>query len=138
MFANRRQAVRLGALLAVAAIVGTMRPAFADARDVSIGGVYICTITHDANGHTSYERAVLANQQITNVLSTPAFWRGGTVIVRQVGPAATVSVGNILVFTITPADVSPTNETPLALAKTWAQRLAQGLSIAMPGSEFHF
>ncbi len=138
MLMTRKHVVRMAALLAAAVMLGPARPAFADARDISVGGVYICTITHDASGYTSYQRAAQFNKRITDVLSTPAFQRGGTVVVSQMGGSATVSVGNILVFTVTPADVEPTNETTVDLAKTWAQRLAQGLGVAMPGSTFHF
>lgn len=138
MLVTRKHVVWTAVLLAAAVMLGPARPAFADARDISVGGVYICTITHDASGYTSYQRAAVYNKRITQVLSTPAFQRGGTVVVSQMGASATVTVGDILVFTVTPADVEPTNETTVDLAKTWAQRLAQGLGVAMPGSQFHF
>jgi len=138
MLATRRNAGWTAALLALAVLLGPARTALADARDISVGGVYICTLTHDASGFSSYDRAEQANKRITQVLSNPAFQHGATVYVRQLGAAATVSVGSLLVFTVTPEDVQPTNETPLALAKTWAQRLAQGLGVAMPGTTFHF
>lgn len=138
MVTTPRHLTRIAALCAAVALIGAARPALADERDVSVGGVYICTITHDASGYNSYQRAVEASQRITNVLSNPAFRQGGTVAVNPAGTAATVTVGGMLVFTVTPADVSPTNETPFELAKTWGRRLAQGLAVAMPGSEFHF
>jgi len=138
MVATRRHVVLTAALVAAASALAPARPALADARDISVGGVYICTITHDVPGYTSYERAKQANQRITTVLSSPQFYNGGKVVVNQFGAAATVSVGNILIFTVVPADVEPTNETTFDLAKTWAQRLAHGLGVAMPGAEFHF
>jgi len=138
MLATRKHTLQTAVLLAAAMMLGLVPAAFADARDLSVGGVYICTITHDASGYSSYDRAREANKRITQVLSTPEFQHGATVVVRQMGAAATISVGSLLVFTVTPEDVQPTNETTLALAKTWAQRLAQGLGVAMPGSTFHF
>src|SRR5579883_972494 len=45
----------LAALASITTIVLLARaPALADPRDISVGGVYICTITHDASGYSSY------------------------------------------------------------------------------------
>jgi hypothetical protein len=53
------------------------------------------------------------------------------------GKGAIVTVGERLVFTVTPDDAEGTTVTPLALAKLWAQRLAEGLSYALPDANFH-
>lgn len=137
---HRRHAPRTtvrAMLLAGALVLGLVLPALADARDISVGGVWVCTITHDSAGYSSYERAVQVNQRITQVLSTPRFRRGAVVAVKQVGDAATVMVGDVLVFTVTPDDTAGTSVTPVTLARQWAQRLAQGLSQALPDSNFH-
>jgi hypothetical protein len=132
-----RRVVWLPAVLAVAVVLGAALPALADARDISVGGVFICRITHDAAGYSSYARAVQVNQRITDVLSSPRFRQGGNVVVRQMGPAATISVGDVLVFTVMPEDTDGTTST-VDLAKSWAKLLAQGLSQALPGSGFYF
>ncbi|HXX37734.1 MAG TPA: hypothetical protein VEP50_06205 [bacterium] len=124
-------------LLAIAAMLCAAMPALADARDISVGGVFICRITHDAAGYTSYARATQVNQRITEVLSNPQFRQGGNVVVRAMGAAATISVGNALIFTVMPEDTDGTMST-LDLAKYWAKLLAQGLSKALPGSGFYF
>jgi hypothetical protein len=118
-------------------VLGLTLPALADARDISVGGVWVCRITHDSAGYSSYQRAVQVNQRITQVLSTPRFRQGAVVAVKQVGDTATVTVGDVLVFTVTPDDTAGTSVTPVTLARQWAQRLAQGLSQALPTSNFH-
>ena len=112
-------------------------PALADPRDISVGGVFICRITHDAAGYTSYARATQVNRRITEVLSNPQFRQGGNVVVRAMGAAATISVGDFLVFTVEPEDANGTMST-IDLAKYWARLLAQGLSKALPGPGFYF
>lgn len=128
----------LAALASITTIVLLAHaPALADPRDISVGGVYICTITHDASGYSSFERAVEVNRRITQVLSTPELRYGATVSVQKAGQTATVSVGGILVFTVTPADAAGTSVTPLELARQWAQKLAEGLGRALPDARFH-
>ncbi|HYM69851.1 MAG TPA: hypothetical protein VEZ44_09670 [bacterium] len=134
----RRSAGVPAVLLAVAVMLGAALPALADARDISVGGVFICRITHDAPGYTSYERATQVNQRITEVLSAPKFRQGGNVVVRQAGTAATISVGDVLVFTIMPVDAQDTGMGTVDLAKYWAKLLAKGLGQALPGSGFYF
>jgi len=120
-----------------ALVLGLALPALADARDISVGGVFITRITEDAAGYTSYERAVQVNGRITEILSTPTFRRGASVAVRQGGSSALITVGDLLVFTVTPQDAAGTSVTTLQLARQWAQLLAQGLSKALPDSSFH-
>lgn len=122
---------------AVVILAGLAGPAFADARDISVGGVYITTITHDSAGYTSYQRAEAVNRRITNVLSTPAFRSGATLTVQPQGPNAIINVGSMLVFTVTQEDVAGTNMTAVAVARQWAVKLAEGLSKAMPTGQFH-
>ncbi len=132
-----RRVAWLPAVLVVTVALGAALPALADARDISVGGIFICRITHDAAGYSSYARAVQVNQRITEVLSSPRFRQGGSVVVRQMGHAATISVGTVLVFTVEPEDTDGTTST-VDLAKSWAKLLAQGLSQALPGSGFYF
>lgn len=126
-----------GAVAMLASVFIPGVPALADPRDISVGGVYICTITHDAAGYTSYARAVEVNRRISEVLSVPELRRGATVSVRRAGRAATITVGDILVFTVTPEDAQGTSVTPLELARQWAQKLAEGLGRALPDARFH-
>lgn len=138
MHVTRRNAATPIALWAAAVMLGTALPALADARDISVGGVYICTITQDAAGYSSYDRATQINQRITQVLSTPRFRGGATVSVQPAGAAATISVGDLLVFAVMPQDVAGTHMSTIAVARQWARSLAKGLGQAIPGSQFHF
>jgi len=132
-----RNVVRAFVLLIGAAVVaGLVSPAFADPRDISVGGVYITTITQDSAGYTAEQRATEVTKRITRILGTPALRQGAVVTVRQNGADALVTVGNILVFTVTPADAKGSGTT-LYVAKQWARLLAEGLTKALPGSNFH-
>ncbi len=133
----RRHAAVPVALLLGATVLGAALPALADARDISVGGVYICSILHDSAGYTSYERATQVNQRITEVLSVPEFRRGAVVAVKQVGQDAVITVGDVLVFTVTADDAAGTWMTPLDVAHQWARLLAEGLSRAIPDANFH-
>ena len=134
----RRAFVVVGLLIAAAVAVVTVRPAFADSRDISVGGIWITRITHDSAGVSSYDRAVQINIRITQVLSSPKYQQGAVISVQPYGTAATITVGDILVFTVTPDDAAGTSMTPMQIARQWASLLAKGLSNAMPGSVFHF
>lgn len=123
-------------VLAGSLIPGLPRPALADVTDISVGGVWVCRITHDSSGFTAEQRAVEVNRRITEVLSTPEFRKGAIVSVKALGTAAVIMVGNLLVFTVTPDDAEGTSVKPVELARQWAQRLAMGLSNALPGSGF--
>lgn len=124
--------------LLIGAVVGAgaVRPAFADARDISVGGVWITRITHDWAGYTAEQRATEVTKRITRILGTPELRQGAVVTVKPDGPNALVTVGDILVFTVTPADAAGSGTTTY-VAKQWAALLAQGLSKALPGSNFH-
>ncbi len=130
------------ALLTVLIAGGLALPALADVRDISVGGVWICRITQDVSGFTSYERAAEVRKRITEVLSNPDYRKGGAVVeVRQLGTTVTISVGPTLVFTVVPEDmmgepVAP-HVTQLELARQWAQRLSAGLSRALPDPNLH-
>ena len=134
----RHRLMLVPAILVVwAAVLGPVWPAIADPRDISVGGVWITRLTHDVAGYTSFQRAVEVGRRITEVLSTPKFRQGTTVSVQTMGKAALVTVGDVLVFTVTPDDAEGTSVTPLTLARQWAQRLAEGLGNALPDAKFH-
>lgn len=137
MLHHLRTTALWAALLSAVIVGGLARPALADPRDISVGGVYITRITHDASGYTSYERATQVNKRITQVLGTPEFRHGAVLAVKEMGRSAIITVGDQLVFTVTPEDAAGTSMTPLVLARQWAQLLAQGLSKALPASDFH-
>jgi hypothetical protein len=132
---RRHAAVLL--LLLGAAILGFVLPARADPREISVGGVWITLLDHDVAGYTSYQRAVEVRRRITEVLSIPELRQGAVVAVKQVGHEAVISVGDVLVFTVTPDDVAGTWMPPLDVARQWARLLAAGLSRAMPDADFH-
>lgn len=134
----RRTFVLVALLIGVGVVTGVARPALADPRDISVGGVFICRLTHDSAGVSSYNRATEVNRRITQVLSTPKVRQGAVIAVRPYGAAAVITVGDLLVFTVTPEDAAGTSVTPMQLAKQWAGLLAQGLSKALPDSTFHF
>jgi len=127
-------------LAAVVLMLELGGPALADPNSITVGGVWVCNITHDASGMTAAERIVQVRQRITNVLSTDRFRSNPKVFVRvhAAGPDAIISVGDpqgqVVVFTVTPQDAVGTSLTPVQLARQWAPRLAQGLGQAMPSS----
>ncbi|MHB8730311.1 MAG: hypothetical protein ACYDAB_00765 [bacterium] len=123
-------------LIGAVILAGAGSAAFADPRDISVGGVYITTITQDWAGYTAEQRATEVTKRITRILGTPELRQGAVVTVRQDGANALVNVGNILVFTVTPADAKGSGTT-LYVAKQWARRLGEGLTKALPGSNFH-
>jgi hypothetical protein len=135
---HRRRYVFVGLLLAAALAAGAAHPAFADPRDVSVGGVWITRITHSWAGISAVDRATEVTRRITQVLSTPEFRQGAVVTVRSDGADALVVVGDILVFTVTPGDAAGTSSTPMQIARYWASLLGQGLTRALPGSAFYF
>src|SRR5579864_9550994 len=96
--------VALVAVIAVAA--AAVSPAFADPRDISVGGVWITRITHDSAGYTAEQRATEITRRITEVLSMPQFRQGAVVGVHPSGADALVTVGDVLVFDVTPADAA--------------------------------
>jgi hypothetical protein len=133
---SRGRFVAMGLLIAAVVAVGTVGPAFADPRDISVGGVWITKITHDSAGYTAEQRATEVTRRITRILGMPELRQGAVVSVKQNGADALVTVGNVLVFTVTPADATGSGTT-MYVAKQWAALLAQGLTKALPGSNFH-
>jgi hypothetical protein len=114
------------------------QPAAADAGDISVGGVWVSKITHDAAGFSAQERAVEVTKRLTEILSNPAYRHAGAMVaVRPVGQSAAILVGDQLAMTIMPEDTAGTGVTTMELARQWAQRLAQGLVKALPDANFH-
>jgi hypothetical protein len=133
-----RRTIVIAALLAGAAVIaGIAGPASADPRDISVGGVWITRITHDWAGVSAADRATEVTRRITQVLSTPQLRQGAVVAVRKDGADAVITVGNILVFTVTPADAQGAGS-PMHVAKQWAALLGEGLTKALPGATFYF
>lgn len=124
-------------LLLAALIPALARPALADPREIAVGGIWITLIDHGAAGYTSFQRAIEVSRRITEVLSTPKFREGTSVSVQPMGKGAVVTVGGLLVFTVTPQDAVGTSMAPLDVARQWARLLAEGLSRALPDSNFH-
>lgn len=133
----RHVAVLALALIGTAIATFAPRPALADLGDISVGGVWVCRITEPALGLSVEQRVAQINKQITEALSTPKFRRGATLAVRADGPNARIVMEHLTILTVTPADAKGTTVKPLELARQWAQRLANGLSKALPDAEFH-
>jgi hypothetical protein len=114
------------------------QPAAADEGDISVGGVWVSKITHDAAGFSAQDRAVEVTKRLTEILSNPAYRHAGAMVaVRPVGLSAAILVGDQLAMTIMPEDTAGTGVTTMELARQWAQRLAQGLVKALPDANFH-
>lgn len=138
MPAVRIAAFVLASVMAGGIFAGLIQPAMADVGDISVGGVWISKITENAAGFLAEQRATEVNKRITEVLSDPRFRHAGAAVsVRPMGDTTAILVGDQLVFTVTPADATGTGVTTLVLARQWAQRLAQGLSKALPDANFH-
>ena len=139
---NRRPVAMSIPVLAAGLVLGLSLTALADERDISVGGVYVCRITQDVSGYTSYQRAAEVRKRITEVLSNPKFRQGGVAVeVRPAGDDVLITVGGTLIFTVTREDtmgepVAP-HMTPLEVARQWAGRLAEGLSKALPDADLH-
>lgn len=128
----------LGSAMVVGVAAGFVRPAAADVGDISVGGVWVSKITRDASGFSADQRATEVNKRITEVLSRPELRRGGaSIVVRQSGASAVILVADLLIMTVTPEDAAGTRVSTLELARQWAQRLAQGLSKALPDANIH-
>jgi len=131
----------MSVLVPVLLVLGLSFPVLADEREISVGGVWICRLTQDAAGYTSYQRAVEVRKRITEILSTPSDRTGVVVKVQQSGNDAVILAGDRLVFTVTPEDtlgplVAP-HTTPLDLARLWAGLLSKGLNRAFPDPTLH-
>ena len=125
------------ALIGWAASAWAQEPVVPDPRDVSVGGVWVCRIMEPALGLSAAERVVQMNKQITEALSTPKFRRGATIAVRADGANVRIVMEHLTIVTVTPADTKGTTVKPMELARQWAQRLARGMSKALPDAEFH-
>ena len=133
-------AVVVAASVAVLGLVGF---AAAAANDITVGGVFVCTLTQGEGGLTADQRAVDVRQRITNVLSVQGFRSHPNlyVEVRASGSNALISVGDktqrVQVLTVTPADAKGTGVSAYTLASQWGQKLAKGLGTAMPSSQWN-
>jgi len=131
---------RIMTIVMVAALVGfhvvLPEPAAAEIGDISVGGVWVCRLTHGAAGLTPEQRVAQVNQRITDVLSLPELARRQIVVeVRPVGDGAAIVTSDIVVMTVMPADTGGTGLPIHEVANQWAARLAQGLRRALPGRE---
>ena len=118
--------------------ISLAHPALADPSDISVGGVWVAKITRDAAGLSATERIVEVHKRITDILSNPVYRHAGApVSVRPIGSAAGIYVADQLAITVTPEDAAGTGVTPIELARQWAHRLAQGLSLALPDANVH-
>lgn len=118
--------------------VSLAQPALADPSDISVGGVWVAKITHDAAGFSATERIVEVHKRITEILSNPVYRQtGASVSVRPIGQAAGIYVADQLAITVMPDDAAGTGVTAVELARQWARRFAQGLSNALPDANVH-
>ncbi len=112
-------------------------PVLADPLSVSVGGVWVFKIVHGVAGLSPEQRVTEVNKRITQVLSKYRAGHAVPINVRTVGGSALITVGDILVVTVTQVDATDTKVAPLELARQWARRLAQGLARALPDATFH-
>ena len=118
--------------------ISLAQPALADPSDISVGGVWVGKITHDAAGVSADQRIVEVHKRITNILSNPVYrTEGAPVSVRPAGQAAGIFVGDQLAITVMPEDTAGTGVSPMELARQWAQRFARGLTAALPDANVH-
>ncbi len=138
MQASRVPACVLALVMAWGVFAGLTQPAMADVGDISVGGVWVSKITHDAAGFSAAQRATEVNKRITEILSNPAYRHAGAAVsVRPVGQSAAILVGDQLAITVMPEDAADTGVTPFELARQWAQRFARGLTNAIPDDTYH-
>ncbi len=118
--------------------ISLAQPALADPSDISVGGVWVGKITHDAAGVSAVQRIVEVHRRITEILSNPVYRsQGAPVSVRPAGQAAGIFVAGQLAITVMPEDAAGTGVTAMELARQWAQRFAQGLTKALPDANVH-
>ena len=100
-------------------------PAVAEIGDISVGGVWVCRLTHGAAGLTAEQRVAQINQRITDVLSLPELTRRQIAVeVRPVGDGAAIIAADITIMTTTPPDAAGTGVPVQEIANQWATRLA--------------
>jgi len=126
-------------IIAVASLVLSVAyPALADIGDISVGGIWVCRITHGAGGLSLEQRVVKIDRQITEMLSLPGIDRRSIpVSIRPLGRSAAIVVADITIITVTSEDAAGTNVTTMELARQWARRLVAGLQRALPSTTFH-
>ncbi len=135
---SRMLAFVLVPVLAWGLSLSLAHPALADPSDISVGGVWVAKITHDAAGFSATERIVEVHKRITEILSNPVYRQtGASVSVRPIGLASGIYVADQLAITVMPEDAAGTGVTPMELARQWAQRFAQGLTNALPDANVH-
>ena len=93
--------------LLLAVVIGIAVPTLAasDPLSVSVGGVWVCKITQPVAGFTPEQRVTEANKRITEVISRVRPADRITVKVVLFGSATKITINEMLVFTLVPADV---------------------------------
>ncbi len=125
-------------IVAASLVLSVAYPALADIGDISVGGIWVCRITHGAGGLSLEQRVVKIERQITKVLSLPGIDRRSIpVSVRPLGQSAEIVVADITVITVTSEDAAGTHVTTMELARQWTRRLVAGLQRALPSTTFH-
>ena len=131
-------------VLAVCVATELSGPAFAAMDDITVGGVFVCTISpRRRRAHGRSKRIVLIRQRITNVPSVERFRSNPNLFVHvtAANSSAIISVGDpagqIVVLQVTPVDAMGTGVSAFTLASQWGQKLAQGLGNAMPSSHWN-
>jgi hypothetical protein len=117
----------------LAVLIGMAVPISAapDPLSISVGGVWICKITQSVAGFTPQQRVTEANKRITEAVSRIRPTDRVTVRVQLLGSTAKVTINDMLIFTLVPADV-PTPGVALAdYALQVSVRLQKGILIAL-------
>jgi hypothetical protein len=132
-----RISIVFAAVVLSAMIVAIPRPALADPYDIIVGGVWAFKITQPDGAIMPEQRVVEVHRALTEVLSK---YRAGSsipVTLTVVAKGVAISVGEIHVVTVTPADAQGTGVTPLELARQWSARLSVGVARALPDANVH-
>ncbi len=113
-------------------------PALAEMGDVSIGGVWVCRLARGTDGFALGRRMEQIERNIYAVLNNPRYrdQRQVPVRVKPMGQNAAITVDGAVILLVTPEDVEGTGAKPIEAAQQWAQRLARGLSQALPDPRF--
>ena len=119
--------------LLLAVVIGIAVPTLAapDPLSVSVGGVWVCKITQPVAGFTPEQRVTEANKRITEVVSRIRPGDRVTVKVVLFGSATKVTVNEMLVFTLVPADVPTPGVALTDYALQVSVRLQKGILSAL-------
>ena len=100
---------------------------------VTLGGVLVVQFRAASGGFSPVRRAATMENRIVEILSRPDLTPDAVrVTPGKGGRSATITVGPILLVTVTEADAQANRSTPMKLATTWAESFRRGYAEARP------